>query len=407
MQGSLRLAAVRAAEQQQEFPLFADSFSAPALDALAEAHQATAADSVSASAAAAGAAAAAALPDLSADAAATREALATRFLDEQLLRAVTIVNMERDLTQVGGWVGGGPGLPLPAVLCVKCRITRWRRLAMPQTQTVGWPKNPAVELPPPQATNGWLCCLGLLDSPRRPLSPHPAQEYNQVVLVGDALDTRPFRLPWPEGTVMFCVAPQVGPKSTGWMGGMGGWGGASARRLPPFQAKWFLWKLDWRHPPSVLGRAGLLSDADSPTLSNPDPATQAAHAAADAAFKAQGARVPRGCLLRRVPAELGQLEEGGGGFVSALERAGFRGERLSVWVLQVRAVGGGDGEVGAAGAVLRRVLAQHGAVRCGVPSSPQPTQPINLKPPPCPPATRLLMMARGLTGRSRLTALLE
>ncbi|PSC76936.1 S-adenosyl-L-methionine-dependent methyltransferase [Micractinium conductrix] len=138
------------------------------------------------------AAAAAALPDLSADAAATREALATRFLDEQLLRAVTIVNMERDLTQ----------------------------------------------------------------------------EYNQVVLVGDALDTRPFRLPWPEGTVMFCVAPQ------------------------------------------------------------------AAHAAADAAFKAQGARVPRGCLLRRVPAELGQLEEGGGGFVSALERAGFRGERLSVWVLQ-------------------------------------------------------------------------
>lgn len=28
-----------------------------------------------------------------------------------------------------------------------------------------------------------------------------------MVLVGDGMDTRPFRLPWPEGTVMFLVAP--------------------------------------------------------------------------------------------------------------------------------------------------------------------------------------------------------
>lgn len=86
-----------------------------------------------------------------------------------------------------------------------------------------------------------------------------------MVLVGDAFDTRPFRLPWPEGTVLFCVAPA------------------------------------------------------------------AAHAAADAAFKAAGARVPRGCLLRRVPAELA----GGASFAGALETAGFRGDRLSVWALQV------------------------------------------------------------------------
>lgn len=96
-----------------------------------------------------------------------------------------------------------------------------------------------------------------------------------MVLVGDAFDTRPFRLPWPEGTVIFCAAPA------------------------------------------------------------------AAHAAAEAAFKAQGARVPRGCLLRRVPAELAELELEGGagaGLAAALERAGYRGDRLSAWVLQVRAV---------------------------------------------------------------------
>lgn len=86
-----------------------------------------------------------------------------------------------------------------------------------------------------------------------------------MVLVGDAFDTRPFRLPWPEGTLLFCVAPA------------------------------------------------------------------AAHAAADAALKAAGARVPRGCLLRRVPAELAD----GAGFAGALETAGFRGDRLSVWALQV------------------------------------------------------------------------
>ena len=98
-----------------------------------------------------------------------------------------------------------------------------------------------------------------------------------MVLVGDAFDTRPFRLPWPEGTLLFCVAPA------------------------------------------------------------------AAHAAADAALKAAGARVPRGCLLRRVPAEL----QAGQGCAEALERAGFRGDRLSVWALQVRrvrnAAGGGSG----------------------------------------------------------------
>lgn len=222
---STRLAAVRAVEQQQTLPLFADSYAAAALEA----------------AAAAGGALPAALdaPDLQ------RDALATRFLDEQLLKAATIVNLERDLTQAGGGarVGGQHG---GRGLCM-CR-------------------------PVPYGTQAGVLCrcqphhvLQQLSSSSWRLIPSPPQEYNQVVLVGDAFDTRPFRLPWPEGTVLFCVAPA------------------------------------------------------------------AAHAAADAAFKAAGARVPRGCLLRRVPAELA----GGASFAGALETAGFRGDRLSVWALQV------------------------------------------------------------------------
>ncbi len=58
---------------------------------------------------------------------------------------------------------------------------------------------------------------------------------------------------------------------------------------------------------------------------------QEVHQQAELALKAQGARVPRGCLLRRVPADL----QSGDSFAAALERAGFRGDRLSFWVLQV------------------------------------------------------------------------
>jgi hypothetical protein len=34
-----------------------------------------------------------------------------------------------------------------------------------------------------------------------------SQEYNQVVLVGDGCCTRSFRMPWPQGTVIYMVAP--------------------------------------------------------------------------------------------------------------------------------------------------------------------------------------------------------
>jgi O-methyltransferase involved in polyketide biosynthesis len=56
-----------------------------------------------------------------------------------------------------------------------------------------------------------------------------------------------------------------------------------------------------------------------------------AHERAEAVLAARAARAPRGCLLRRVDAD---LRGGGGGFAPALERAGFRADRLSAWGLQ-------------------------------------------------------------------------
>ncbi len=59
-----------------------------------------------------------------------------------------------------------------------------------------------------------------------------------------------------------------------------------------------------------------------------------AHALAAARLKEAGAHVPRACLLRRVCASLGSEDS----FADSLSRAGLRGDRLSVWALQVRAL---------------------------------------------------------------------
>ena len=62
-----------------------------------------------------------------------------------------------------------------------------------------------------------------------------------------------------------------------------------------------------------------------------DVAPADAHAVAAAALKAAGAHVPRACLLRRVVADFAAQP----GFQDALAAGGLRGDRLSVWALQV------------------------------------------------------------------------
>ena len=66
-----------------------------------------------------------------------------------------------------------------------------------------------------------------------------------------------------------------------------------------------------------------------------DVAPADAHAVAAAALKAADAHVPRACLLRRVVAEYGARPS----FQPALAAGGLRGDRLSVWALQVSAFG--------------------------------------------------------------------
>lgn len=89
-------------------------------------------------------------------------------------------------------------------------------------------------------------------------------EYNQVVLIGDGMCTRAFRLPWPSGTVIYLIAPGE------------------------------------------------------------------VHERAEAILKANGARAQRGCLLRRIDCDL----RSGGSCLEVLQRAGYRGDRLSIWALQ-------------------------------------------------------------------------
>jgi len=94
------------------------------------------------------------------------------------------------------------------------------------------------------------------------------QPYNQLVLVGDGYCTRPFRLNVPAGTIMYLIAPG-----------------------------------------EVHERAEALL-AELPVK----------------------ARVPRGCLLKRIDCNFVE----GNSCSILLERAGYRADRVSVWALQVR-----------------------------------------------------------------------
>ncbi len=123
-------------------------------------------------------------------------------------------------------------------------------------------------------------------------------DYNQVVLVGDGMDSRPYRLPWPMGTVIYLVAP----------------GDCLATLCIVHRSVLTKLLMTSSHLHHLCLIAGHVQDL------------------AHAALKAADAHVPRGSLLRRVPADL----QSGASFQDALERAGYRGDRLSVWVLQVQ-----------------------------------------------------------------------
>ena len=78
-----------------------------------------------------------------------------------------------------------------------------------------------------------LRCVSTINLERTSRS---ARETNQVVLLGDGYDTRPFRLPWPPGTVIFLAAPgEVGPSLGLWPWGGAGRGAGAQGAAPLLQ----------------------------------------------------------------------------------------------------------------------------------------------------------------------------
>jgi hypothetical protein len=141
----------------------------------------------------------------------------------------------------------------------------------------------------------------------------------QVVLLGDGFDTRPFRLTWPPGTLLFSVAPAEAHEQ------------AEAH-------------LAAAQPPAHVQRGCLLRRVNM----NLKPAVAAA---ASAAADAAAAKI--GSSSSSSDGEV-LVQQGSTAtvFREQLSRAGFRADRLSVWVLQGLHDQGIDVEV------LRQLLAE-------------------------------------------------
>jgi hypothetical protein len=127
----------------------------------------------------------------------------------------------------------------------------------------------------------------------------PAGEYRQVVLLGDGFDTRPFRLPWPPGTVLFVVAPPEAHE----------------------RAEALLSARDGGAPRVERGCLLRRVDLNLAAASAPAPAAAAAAPAGGLAATAAAAAT----AAPAAPASI---------LLAQLERAGFRGDRLSLWALQ-------------------------------------------------------------------------
>ncbi|GBF93628.1 hypothetical protein Rsub_06350 [Raphidocelis subcapitata] len=125
-------------------------------------------------------------------------------------------------------------------------------------------------------------------------------EYRQVVLLGDGFDARPFRLPWPPGTVLFLVAPPEAHERAEALLTAAGGGAPRVER--------------GRLLRRVSLNLGATVAADGAPLSQQQQQPQPQPLSPDDG----GAEPP--------PAATALL--------SQLERAGFRQDRLSVWALQ-------------------------------------------------------------------------
>ncbi|KAG2453083.1 hypothetical protein HYH02_002415 [Chlamydomonas schloesseri] len=184
-------------------------------------------------------------------------------------------------------------------------------------------------------------------------------DYRQVVLLGDALDTRPYRLPWPPGTALFLVAPAQAhaaaeaalasqaaadiaaavaaettvPASPTSSSSSSAASSSSSSAASSSSSSSTSASSGAAAPGSDSAEAASTAAAVSPAGGR---AKATAKAGGRAAKRPAGPRPPPGCLVRRVSVDLRPAPGGGGApdLLGPLTAAGFRGDRLSVWGLQ-------------------------------------------------------------------------
>ncbi|GFR46631.1 hypothetical protein Agub_g8240 [Astrephomene gubernaculifera] len=184
--------------------------------------------------------------------------------------------------------------------------------------------------------------------------------YRQVVLLGDALDSRPFRLPWPPGTAIFLVAPAEAHAAA-----EAAMTSAEAAAIAAATAAEAAAAVTGQLPSSGTASA-VVDAAAAEAAATGETGMQGSVGAGGRGGGtgrrgARGPRPPPGCLLRRVVWDFkdGSSRSGSAGadgsnssdgaatldtsspspssapsLASRLAAAGFRADRLSVWGLQ-------------------------------------------------------------------------
>eukprot|EP00198_Chlamydomonas_reinhardtii_P005699 XP_001695035.1 predicted protein [Chlamydomonas reinhardtii] len=167
-------------------------------------------------------------------------------------------------------------------------------------------------------------------------------DYRQVVLLGDALDSRPYRLPWPPGTALYLVAPREAHAAaeaalaSEAAAAIAAAVAAATTVSPPTSTSSSASSSASTGPATTTTSAAAYVDADADAAASAPAASGAkAKAGVRAAKRPAGPRPPPGCLLRRVCVDLRPVAGGGApDLLGPLTAAGFRGDRLSVWGLQ-------------------------------------------------------------------------
>lgn len=175
------------------------------------------------------------------------------------------------------------------------------------------------------------------------------------MLLGDGMDTRPFRLLWPPGTLLFSVAPAevheqaeallaasasaaAGVGGGGGGGGEGGGGDGQQQQQQEAQVPvgvahvmrgCLLRRVNMNIKPAVMAAAAAAADADS---SGSNTSSSSASSSSDNGANGGDSEEVNTTMYQQQPQQ--QQSSQATVFREQLMRAGFRSDRLSVWALQ-------------------------------------------------------------------------